>query len=491
MTFSVNDQPQVHIQDIDYVSNGVSDKQSKENTEKSTSAFLYFAAIIANLNFITLGTVIIWVSPVTSKLRSEDPEENPLGGPITTIELSFVGSLPQIGMVVGTLVFERVLNKFGRKICLNIFTVLLVCALVGLSFSKIIVLYYTFTFLIGMFLSAILVGVPIYLSEITEDHNRAQLSCYMGLFMPIGNLFGFIMGPIFSVKVFTLLTAFPSILSLLIFIFFLPESPVYLIIKKNRPAAELALNQFLKQDSIRVKEMADKIEFNLSQITKTEKTNITVIFTDRAARNGFIAACVLMILTATCGLPSIMSYLQPIFDAAGTEVSGSIYAIIVGFIQVLLYFIASVLVEKWGRRPLLLFSSIASTIPLLILGAYFYFQSLGSTFVNHITWFPVVGIIVLVVTAVIGICSVSLAYMNDVFTSNIKATAISLIYFVSGLVLAASVFLFPIIEEQIGLAWSFWIFSILSGLGFIFIYFRVPETKGKNILEIQEILSKY
>ncbi|CAG9830119.1 unnamed protein product [Diabrotica balteata] len=399
MTFSVTDQPQVHIQDIDYVSNGVTNKHTKDNSEKSTSAFLYFAAIIANLNFITLGTVIIWVSPVTSKLRSEDPDENPLGAPITTIELSFVGSLSQIGMVVGTLVFERVLNKFGRKMCLNIFTVLLVCAL--------------------------------------------------------------------------------------------PESPVYLIIKKNRPAAELALNQFLKQDSIRVKEVADKIEFNLSQITKTEKTNITVIFTDRAARNGFIAACVLMILTATCGLPSIMSYLQPIFDAAGTEVSGSIYAIIVGFIQVLLYFIASVLVEKWGRRPLLLFSSIASTIPLLILGAYFYFQSIGSSFVNHITWFPVVGIIVLVVTAVIGICSVSLAYMNDVFTSNIKATAISLIYFVSGLVLAASVFLFPIIEEQIGLAWSFWIFSILSGLGFIFIYFRVPETKGKNILEIQEILRKY
>ncbi|XP_028137671.2 uncharacterized protein LOC114332135 [Diabrotica virgifera virgifera] len=491
MTVSVTDKTQVHIQDIEYVPNGVTEKHTTDNAEKRTSAFLYFAAVIANLNFVTLGTVIVWVSPVTSKLLSDNPDVNPLGAPITTIQLSFVGSLPQVGMVVGTLVFERVLNKFGRKICLNIFTLLLICGLVGLSFSKIIVFYYIFTFLNGMFLSGVLVGVPVYLSEITEDHNRAQLSCYMGLFMPIGNLFGFIMGPIFSVKVFTILTAFPSILSLIIFIFILPESPVYLITKNNRPAAELALNKFLEQDSLRVNKVADKIEFNLSQITKTKKANIAVIFTDRATRNGFIAACVLMILTATCGLPSIMSYLQPIFDATGTEVSGSIYAIIVGVVQVVLYFIASLLVEKWGRRPLLLFSSIASTIPLVVLGAYFHLQSIGSSFVHHITWLPVVGIIVLVVTAVIGLCSVALAYLNDVFTSNIKATAISLIYFVSGFFTAGSVFLFPIIQEQIGLAWSFWMFSIFSGLGFVFIYYRVPETKGKNILEIQEILSKY
>ncbi|XP_056635165.1 facilitated trehalose transporter Tret1-like [Diorhabda sublineata] len=483
MDNSVSNRAQIHLQDVTL--NGKTDLMEMK---KRTSPFLYFAAITMDLTLITFGVVIIWISPVTEKLLSDDPEENPLGRPISTLELSLVGSLSQIGMVMGPVLLERVFGKFGRKRGLNIINISVAIVLVGLAFSTHILLYYLFILTVGILLGGTSVGLALYIGDITQDHNRAKMTCLMGSFIPIGNLYGFILGKYFSVKIFTLLSTIPLIISVVVSELFLPESPAYLMLKGDRNSALKGLHKLLRINSEQAEEQANKILSN--HTVKSDKANFKILLSERATRKGFIISCILMTSTATTGLPSIMSYLEPIFEESGAQVSSSLYAQIVGIVQICCYFTAAVLVEKVGRRPLLLISAAANTVPLFTLGVYFNLVYSKSTITDQLKWLPVIAIITLTITSIVGICSVAPAYMNDVFSYNVKATAISIIYLISGISIALTIFLFPIFMDTIGLSWSFWLFCMLNVSGFIFIHYYVPETKGKDIVEIQEVLRK-
>ncbi|XP_028137674.2 facilitated trehalose transporter Tret1-like [Diabrotica virgifera virgifera] len=455
-----------------------------------TTWFLYFAAITSNLAQLTIGLMGAWMSPVTEQILSTNIDVNPLGKPVTILQLSLIGASQPAGSVIGPLLIAKFYDIFGRKPTLLCLCLIMTSSLILLSFSSTIYLYIPLLFIVGLCTGALNVGFPVYVGEITEDHNRSRFTCLVQTGLPIGMMLSFLTGPYLSVKYYTLICAIPVALNAIFFATILPESPVQLIKFKLLRQAQDVLGRLRQKSPKDVEIEVIRIYDELAITSNRKQGGCTKMLSDKSARNGFIVAIVTFNILVLSGSQSMTSYLQPIFDKAESPIPSNICALLVTIVQIICYFASSVIVEKVGKRNLILFSTSTSIIPLTLFALYFQLKYSGYNFVEQYTWFPVVALVVFTTVNNIGHGSVPIAFMNDLFINQVKAIAVSSIVLSFGILNALVTFGIPLIMETVGIQWCFWIFAGNCVLGTIFVYFLVPETTNKSIAEIQDILKK-
>lgn len=146
-------------------------------------------------------------------------------------------------------------------------------------------------------------------------------------------------------------------------------------------------------------------------------------------------------------------------------------------------------IDRFGRKPLYYVSTIGCMISLLLEFVYFYLQSHLKYDMEDFSWIPVTGIFMFYVFRPIGVTTLAHLYMGELFPSNIKGAAVSVSLFYGSVIAFLVAFLFPIVSQWCGVAISFLIFSICCFLGFVFVVFVVPETKGKTLEEIHDLFS--
>ncbi|XP_072379679.1 facilitated trehalose transporter Tret1-like [Diabrotica undecimpunctata] len=453
-----------------------------------TTWFLYFAAITSNLAQLTLGLMGAWMSPVSEQILSTDMAVNPLGKPVTILQLSLIGASQPSGSVIGPLLIGKCFDIFGRKPTLLCLCLIMTISLILLSFSSIIYMYIPLLFIVGLCAGAMNVGLPVYTGEIAEDHNRGRFTCLVQVGLPIGMMLSFLTGPYLSVKYYTLICAIPVALNAILFATILPESPIQLIKFKRLYQAQDVLRRLRQKSPKEVEIEVSRIQNELAITSSSKQGGCSKILSDKSSRNGFIVAVGAYNLLVLGGSQSMTSYLQPIFDKADSPIPSNICALLVTIVQIFCYLGSSLIVEKVGKRNLILFSTSTSIIPLSLFGLYFQLKYSGYTFVEQHTWFPVVALVVFATVNNIGNASVPIALMNDLFTNQVKATAVSSIVLAFGILNSIVTFGIPLVMETIGIQWCFWIFAGNCVLGTIFVYYLVPETANKTISEIQDIL---
>lgn len=156
--------------------------------------------------------------------------------------------------------------------------------------------------------------------------------------------------------------------------------------------------------------------------------------------------------------------------------------------QVVATFVSTLVVDKLGRRVLLLASSSVMAICTILLGVYFYLQDSNKD-VSSIGWLPIVALVVFIVMFSLGMGPVPWMMIGELFATDIKGFAGSLSGTCNWLLAFVVTFTFASMRTGMGNGPTFWLFSGLTILGFVFVYFLVPETKGKSLSDIQVILS--
>lgn len=327
-----------------------------------------------------------------------------------------------------------------------------------------------------------------YIGEITADHNRGKFSCFMGIFIALGILYPFAIGGILSVRVFCLSVLVPLTIFLIFFTLFAPDSPAYLIRTGMKAEAEVAL---IKLRAIS-KDLAQKEVAELQIIDEHthQKGGIVELFRTRGTRKAFMISAGLLILQQFSGINAVTGFMENIFQATGSSIPPQVATTLVGSIQVITVFITSSVIEKLGRKFLLLASCLGAAVSIILLGLYFFLHRHQFAMLTYLWWLPIACLILYIVSFNLGLGPVPWTILSEVFPDNVKSSAAALVsstcFGVSFVVTMA----FPIISEMLGMAESFWMFGSCCVLGVIFIYCVVPETKGKNVKEIQEILSK-
>lgn len=157
--------------------------------------------------------------------------------------------------------------------------------------------------------------------------------------------------------------------------------------------------------------------------------------------------------------------------------------------QFIATFVSVMVVDKLGRRLLLLVSALVMAIATIAMGVYFYMKENDNESVANLGWLPVSSLCVFIIMFSIGFGPVPWLMMGELFASDIKGVAGS-IAGTSNWVLAFIVTkTFVNLKEALGSGETFWLFAGITLVGAVFVFVFVPETKGKSLNEIQDILA--
>ena len=187
------------------------------------------------------------------------------------------------------------------------------------------------------------------------------------------------------------------------------------------------------------------------------------------------------------GSMAILSYAELIFNATGNDFEGKYVTMIMGAVQVVCTVCSTSVVDRYGRRVLLMTSMLGSGMCTTLVGLYFYLQSI-SVDVSGIVWLPATGTILYIVTYAIGLAGLPFTMMGELFPTNVKALGSTIGIMCSNLGAFTVTLSYYRIAAYNGEHTAFWVFAAVSLLGIVFVYFYVPETKGKTLQEVQHQL---
>ena len=205
----------------------------------------------------------------------------------------------------------------------------------------------------------------------------------------------------------------------------------------------------------------------------------------RGTRRALIVVIGLIIIQQFGGIMAILSNAQGVFEITpGNTITSSESAIVVGGIQVLVSFGTMFLVDRLGRRLLLMVSASGCVMSLAVMGAYQYVHLRTDVDTAGYDWLPLACVVVFLVTYYLGVGPLPIAMMGEMFPSNVKGLALSIGSMLLSLCFVIVTKLYQVAVDGIGPYITFWFFAGVSATGIAFVFFLVPETKGKSLENI-------
>ncbi|WP_322091304.1 sugar porter family MFS transporter [Limnobaculum xujianqingii] len=266
-------------------------------------------------------------------------------------------------------------------------------------------------------------------------------------------------------------------LAFLVLMFFVPESPRWLAkagkVEKARGVLQRIGNQHYAQTTL------DDILRTLG--SDSQKVPVTELLNPKV-RPIIVIGIVLAMFQQWCGINVIFNYAQEIFASAGFDINDTLKSIVAtGLINLIFTILALPLVDKLGRRKLMLIGSLGLTIIyVLIAGAYA---------------FGVLGLpVLLLVLAAIAIYALTLApvtwvLLSEIFPNRIRGMAMAVGTFSLWIACFLLTYTFPLLNAGLGASGSFLLYGVICMAGFVFIRARVPETKGVTLEALEDVLS--
>lgn len=337
----------------------------------------------------------------------------------------------------------------------------------------------------GFALGGVFTVLPMYVGEVSEVHIRGILSSAFNCFLALGLLLSYIMGAYLNIMIFDIICAVVPAVFFCIFLIFIPESPAYLISKNKHELAHENLKMLRVESS---KEIENELEEMKKEVEKSREGHLKDLFTNRGLLKALTITVALVAFQQLSGINVVLFYANNIFEASGSDLPSEVSSIIIGAVQFASSFVTPLIVDRLGRRILLIFSAIGMFISETALGVYFYLNDETDTDVEAISWLPVVSLVLYIITYNCGFGPLPWTVMGEIFPSNVRSVASATtasICWLLGFILTR---FFSQVSDEIGMAGSFWLFAGFCILAAVFVITYLPETKGKSLAQIHEEL---
>jgi len=194
-----------------------------------------------------------------------------------------------------------------------------------------------------------------------------------------------------------------------------------------------------------------------------------------------VLGVVLAVFQQWCGINVIFNYAEEIFRAAGYDISSVLKNIAwTGSVNLAFTFVALGTVDRLGRRPLMLFGAAGLAV---------IYVAMGACYAKGVQGLPVL----LLVLAAIGCYAMSLApvtwvVISEIFPNRIRGAAMSVAVTALWIACFILTYTFPMLNAKLGSAGTFWLYAAICVAGLVFIFFKLPETKGKTLEQIERDL---
>ena len=202
---------------------------------------------------------------------------------------------------------------------------------------------------------------------------------------------------------------------------------------------------------------------------------------DPRIRPAVVIGVVLAVFQQWCGINVIFNYAEEIFSSAGYGVSDILFNIVItGLVNLVFTFVAIGTVDRLGRRSLMLAGSAGLAVIYVLIGLSYALHTQGT----HVLFLVVAAIACYGCT----LAPVTWVVLSEIFPNRVRGTAMALAVFALWAGCFTLTYTFPLLNQAFGPAGTFWIYATICALGFVFIFLRLPETKGKTLEEIESLL---
>lgn len=442
---------------------------------------------VVNADVGRFVTVVSWISALAGLLFGYDT--GVISGAILFVKTDFSLSTFQeevvvaavlVGAIIGAVAGGKLADRFGRRSVLTQVGILFIIGAIGTGLAP------TPTWLaIGRVVVGIAIGVasftaPLYISEVSPPQVRGKLVSLNQLMITIGIVVSYLadygLSGARAWRWMFGVAAVPALI-LVIGLIFVPESPRWLMSRGLTERAREILKRIRQSSSVDA-ELAE-----IEQSLQKQEGGLREIFS-AAVRPALVVGIGLAIFQQFTGINTVIYYAPTIFQFAGfPSASVAILATAgVGVVNVALTIVALRLLDRAGRRPLLLYGLIGMILSLAILGFTFLSPSLSSA----IAWIAVISLAVYVACFAIGLGPVFWLMISEIYPLRVRgqAMAVATVANWGANLLVALTFLSLL--HSLGRSWTFWLYGIIGVLAWVFVYKLVPETKGRTLEQLEE-----
>ncbi|MFB9761593.1 sugar porter family MFS transporter [Ectobacillus funiculus] len=386
-----------------------------------------------------------------------------------------------IGALAGAAFGGTLADRIGRKKLIIWLGALFSIGAIGTGFSSNVESLVLFRIVLGVAVGGASAIVPLYLSEMAPAAIRGRVASLNTLMNALGILMAYVINYVFSSSGrwdwMLLLAIVPSLL-LMVGMLFMPESPRWLLQNEREEEARRVL--LLTRDS-------DEIDLEIKSIKalKTEeKVPLSELFSP-LMRPILLVGVGVAIFQQVIGTNTIIYYTPTILIDSGIGASSAIAGTIgIGIINVLFTIIGTVLIDRLGRKMLMLIGNIGMSLALGVLGV-------STLFFQAPSWLLLgcLGLFMVAYSASWGM--VAWVVLAEIFPLKIRGTAIGFASTCLWLANIAVSLSFPVLLESLGSSVLFLVYAVIGIAAFLFVLKFVPETKGKSLEEIEaEITAK-
>lgn len=458
-------------------------------------SYLLFLSVVAALGGFLFGYDAAVISGTVSQVTSQFQ--------LDEIHVGWFVGCALIGSIIGVLMAGKLSDKWGRKLTMIVAALFfsvsgLACALVS-NFESLVIA----RMLGGIGIGIVSIVSPLYISEISIAEYRGRLVSLYQLAVTIGFLGAYLanfqllhfsqsgaelgsllMQKIFVSEVWRAMLGFsgiPAILFLVI-LFFIPESPRWLIVQGEETKASSVLGKIYKS----MTDVKEQIEATKSVLLSEEKSNWRFLL-QPGIRKAVLIGAAIAILGQFMGVNAVLYYGPSIFENAGLSGGDALFSqVLVGIVNAVTTVIAVFIIDKVGRKKLVYYGVSGMVISLLLVGFYFRFsESMGlpNTFLLFFFLFYVF-------CCAISISAVIFVLLSEMYPTRVRGMAMS----IAGLALWVGTYLIgqltPWMLENLTPSGTFWLFAFMC-LPYMWIVWKlIPETTGKSLEEIERYWTK-
>ncbi|XP_017436036.1 sugar transporter ERD6-like 5 isoform X2 [Vigna angularis] len=451
------------------------DFHADEKSEASEMTFmLVFTAVSATIGSYVFGYALGYSSPAQYGIVHDLH--------LSVAEYSTFGSILTIGAIVGATLSGRIADYVGRRLAMGFSEVFCILGSVIIAFSKVSWWLYIGRMLVGCGVGIISYVVPVYIAEITPKDLRGAFTEGHLLMTCCGLSLTYLIGAFLNWRILALIGTVPCIVHLLT-LPFIPDSPRWLAKVGRLKESESALQRLRGKHADVYQEATEIREYTEALQQHTEKGNILVLFKLQYLRTLTVGVG-LMMLQQFGGISGILFYTNSIFISAGF--SDTIGTIAVGVFKVSFSFLGVLLMDRCGRRPLLLASATGACVGSFLTALSFFLKEWKSIS----PFIALVGVLVYMGLFSLGMSGIPSVIMSEIFPINVKGTAGSLVILVNWTcsLIVAYTFNFLMSWSSSG---TFFLFSGICASTVVFVAKLVPETKGRTLEEIQASLNTF
>jgi len=436
--------------------------------------YLYWITFVAINGGLLFGLNMAGISGAVDMIKGQFS--------LTDSGLGTVAALLTFGCLIGALFTGTFAEKFGRKKVMVTTAMLYIISALGCALAESASVLIIFRILSGLAVGGTSVVAPMYISEIAPAKSRGRLVSFNQFAITIGIVLAYVFDYFligFGPDAWRYMLVIPGLFGVIYLIFLLTkfsESPRWLLAHGKKEEAIKVLMRI--GGSTLVAEELPAMERTLLAEMEKEKMSFAELFKGKTGKVVLIGTLIAALQQIT-GINAVIMFSPEIFQAAGSAKGDSVMqAMIVGLVNFLMTIVALWLVDKKGRKTLLLWGAVGMIVSLAYLTFEFSKPIQNGTGVllallGYISFFAA------------SFAPVMWVIISEIYPNRIKGVAMSFSTSVSWLCTFLTIYFAPIIQGSLGLNYLFAIFGFFSVVAFVFVKFWIPETKGKTLEEIE------